>query len=244
MRRLKLVSAVIIFAALVSNAHAQSVDDIIDGYVKARGGLDKLMAIKTIRYTGSLSGMGAEIPLTQVIKRDNKVRMEMSFQGQTMVQAYDGSTGWFISPFSGKNEPDKMTPEQIKQMRESAEIEGRLCNYKDKGYTVELEGKDDLEGTDTYKIKLTDKDGDISYYWIDSQSFLLLKQSAKRKFKEKEVQTSTSFSNYQPTDGVQFPMSKEIKSEGREGSQKIIYTKIETNIDLDDSLFKMPETKN
>jgi len=188
--------------------------------------------------------MGADIPLTQVIKRDNKIRVEMSFQGQTMVQAYDGSDGWFISPFSGKNEPEKMTSEQTKQMKEGADIEGRLCNYKDKGYTAELMGKDDLEGTDTYKIKLTSKEGDVSYFWIDAQSYLLLKESSKRKFKEKEVQTNSLFSNYQLIDGVEFPMAREIKSESREGSQKVTYTKIETNIDVDDSVFTMPQTKN
>jgi outer membrane lipoprotein-sorting protein len=49
--------------------------------------------------------------------------------------------------------------------------------------------------------------------------------------------------NYQSFDGFMFPMSMEIKTEGTDQSQKASFTKVETDVDVDDSIFKMPETK-
>jgi len=165
----------------------------------------------------------------------------MSFQGMSMTQAYDGSTGWQINPFSGKKAAEKMTSEETKDMKEEAEFEGQLVNWKDKGYKVELLGKEDMEGTDSYKIKLTDKDNDVTTYWLDASSYLVIKESTKRKFKEKEITQDMYPGNYQPVEGVMFAMSVEIKSGSGNDSQKGTWSKVELNTDVDDTLFKMPD---
>ncbi len=241
MKYVKSLLAVLFVFALSVNIHSQTVDDIINKHIDAMGGLDKIMAVKTVKFTGTFSGMGADIPVTVVIKRDDKVRMDMTFQGMSMTQAYDGTTGWQINPFSGKKDADKMTPEETKEMKDEAEFEGQLVNYKEKGSKVELLGKEDMEGTDSYKIKLTDKDGDITTYWLDASSYLVIKESTKRKFKEKEITQDMYPGNYQAVEGVMFPMSVEVKSGSGDNSQKGTWTKVELNTDVDDSIFKMPE---
>ena len=117
-------------------------------------------------------------------------------------------------------------------------------NYKDKGYKAELMGKEDMEGSEAYKIKLTDKDNDITYYYVDASNYFVIKQSSKRKFKEKEITQDVYQSNYQAIEGVQFPMSIEIKTPGSEQTQKGTFTKVEVNVDVEDAFFKMPEAKN
>jgi len=243
MKRIKILSAILFTAVLAANAYSQTVDEVIDNHVKALGGMDKLNAIKTAKMTGTFSGGGIDIPVTIYIKRPDEARMEMSFQGQSMIRATDGKEGWSISPFNGKKTAEKMPAEELKEMKQQAEIEGQLVNYKDKGSKAELMGKDDMEGSEVYKIKLTDKDGDVTYYYLDSQSYLILKDAAKRKIKEKEINTETYYGNYKATDGVMFPMAIEFKQPGSSDSQKAVIDKIEINPTVDDSIFKMPADK-
>jgi hypothetical protein len=162
MRHLKSLLAILFLFAFSFSANSQTVDEVINKHIAAMGGLDKVMGIKTLKVTGTFSGMGAEIPVSMTIKRDHKFRMDLSFQGMTMVQACDGTTGWSINPFSGKKDAEKMTAEELKEAIENSEFEGKLFNYKEKGSKVELMGKEDMEGSEAYKIKVTTKDGDVS----------------------------------------------------------------------------------
>ena len=244
MKYVKSLLALLFLLGLSANIHAQTVDDVINKHVAALGGLDNISKIKSVRFSGLFSGMGADVPVTLTIKGKDKIKMDMSFQGMNMTQAYDGTTGWSINPFNGKKDAEKMPADQVKEMKENAEWEGQLVNYKDKGYKAELMGKEDMEGSEAYKIKLTDKDNDITYYYVDATSYFVIKQSSKRKFKEKEVTQDVYLSNYQVVEGVQFPMSMEIKSPGSDQSQKGTFSKVEVNFDVEDAFFKMPEEKS
>ncbi len=241
MKYVKLLSALLFLFIFSHNIFSQTVDEVIDKHVAALGGLDKINSVKSIRFTGKFSGMGADIPVTVSIKKKDKIKMEMQFQGMSMIQAYDGTTGWQINPFSGKKDAEKMPAEQVKEMKENAEWEGQLVNYKEKGYKAELMGKEDVEGSDTYKIKLNDKDGDVTYYYLDAASYLVIKQTAKRKFKEKEITQEVYQGNYQAVEGIMIPMSIEIKTVGSDQSQKGTFDKVELNVDIDDAFFAMPK---
>jgi outer membrane lipoprotein-sorting protein len=228
---------IIVFAA---NGYSQTVDEIIDNHANAMGGAGKFMTIKTVKYSGEYSGNGADIPMTMIVKRDGKAKMEMTYQGMNLVKASDGTMGWSINPFQGNKEAEKMPVEELKEMRKSAEIEGELINYKKKGYKAESLGKDDFEGSEVYKIKLTDKDGDVTYYLLDISTYLILQSNSKRKIGEKEIKSETLYGNYQKIEGVMFPMSIEYKEVGRDDGQKETIEKVEINTDVDDSIFKMP----
>ena len=243
MRKLSVFASLLLLFALTTSGFGQTIDEVIDNHVKAIGGLDKLLAIKSVKFTGKFSGGGFEVPVTYQIKRPNMVRMDITFQGNSQIRAYDGTTGWQVNPWSGKTDPEKMPAEDEKQMREQTDIEGPLVNYKVKGYTVELMGKEDMEGSEVYKVKLTDKDGEVTYYFLDTQSYLILKETKKRKAKEKEINSETLYGNYQQVEGVTFPMSIEFREVGQQQGQSGIMEKVELNVEIDDSIFKMPESK-
>ncbi len=226
-----------------SSGYPQSVDELIDNYAEAMGGADKLLSIQTLKLTGNYSGNGLEIPMVTIVKRDGKARMDLTYQGMNMTRACDQNTGWMINPLQGNKEADKLPAEEVKEMKKRAEIEGELINYKKKGYKAELLGKDDFEGTEVYKIRITDKDGDKTYYFMDVSTYLILKDNAKRKVGEKEILSETLYGNYQKTDGVMFPMSIEFKEVGDNQGQKVTIEKVETNVSVDDSFFKMPTSK-
>jgi outer membrane lipoprotein-sorting protein len=243
MKKLSFLVIFLLFIGISVNLHAQTIDEVINKHIESLGGLDKLSAIKTMIMTGTFGGGGMEFPVTMTFKRDNKVRMDITFQGNSQVQAFDGTTAWQISPWQGKKDPEKMPAEGTKSMKEMADFEGQLVNYKQKGYTAELMGKEDMEGSEVYKIKLTDKDNDVTYFFLDTQSYLILKQSSKRKIKEKEIEQEVIYGNYQSNGGVMMAMSMEIKSKGEDHSQKGTITKCDINPAVDDAIFVMPEPK-
>ena len=114
-------------------------------------------------------------------------------------------------------------------------------NYKDEGTTAELLGKEDLEGTEVFKIKLTEKSGKVINYFFDTKNYMVLKEKQIVKRNGKEYNTETTMSNYKTVNNVQMPYTMEINTEGSQiGSQTVTLDKIEMNVDIDDNIFKMP----
>jgi len=86
--------------AAVPLAHAATVDELLAKNLEARGGADKVGAVKTLKSEGKLIFGGQfELALTQYAKAPDSVRSEASIQGLTAVQAWDGKEAWQISPF-------------------------------------------------------------------------------------------------------------------------------------------------
>jgi outer membrane lipoprotein-sorting protein len=230
------VSLVVLFCI---QSRAQTVDELIKKNTDARGGVQKIKAIKSIKASGKVTEQGLELPITLQQKRPGMVRIDATFQGKSLVQAYDGETGWKIDPFQGSPEPEKMAGDDLKEAQEQADLDGPLIDYKQKGHTVELIGKEDMEGTPVYKLKITLKNGDIRNVFLDAENYLELRVSAKRKTPGGELEIDQYVGNYKPVNGVMFPFSIESKVRGQSVAQ-ITIEKIETDVAIDDSIFKMP----
>lgn len=222
----------------------QTVDELIDKNVKARGGLEKIKAVKTIRMTGKMvMGEGMEMPIVLEIKRPKMTRMDFTFQGMTGTQAYDGKSGWSIMPFLGKKDPEPMSADDLKQAEDQADIDGPLIDYKTKGHQVELMGKEKVEGTDAYKLKVTKKSGDVTYLYLDSEYFLEIKAESKRKIQGNEAEIESSIGDYKEVEGLMMPHSIDAGVKGAPQRQKIVVSKIELNVPVADERFRMPEVK-
>ena len=227
---------------LVSVAlQAQTVDEILDKNAAAKGGWDKLRAMKSVKMTGKMSMGGMEAPFVLLKSRPENVRMEFTVQGMTGIQAYDGTTGWMVMPFMGKKEPEAVSGDMLKDLQEQADFDGQTVDYKKKGNKVELLGKEEIEGTPAYKLKLTTKAGDESIIYIDADSFLEIKMQSKRKIQGQEIETETTIGNYQEVNGMLFPMSIEMKPKGAPSGQAITITKVEVDTPLAADLFAMPK---
>jgi outer membrane lipoprotein-sorting protein len=169
------------------------------------------------------------------------VRLELEVQGKSFVQAYDGSEGWTINPFSGSSAAEKMSADDTKDAEDQADsIEGALIDYKAKGHAIELMGKEDFEGTPVYKIKLTKKNGDIAYIFIDAANYLELRETGKRKSPEgNEIEVESLPGDYKAEGGVLFAHTLEAKANGQTQFQAT-FDKIEINPTIEPSTFKMP----
>jgi hypothetical protein len=244
MKSIKVLFMLLFVITISGQMFSQNADEIVNKYINAIGGLDKIQAIKSIKLTGKVTAGTMEIPFSQTCKRPAMVLMESSFQGMTMKQAYDGTQGWTFNPFSGKKEATPMSKDAERAVSRNSDFEGQLVNYKLKGSKIELVGKEDLDSSKVYNIKLTDKNNDVSNYYIDTSSYLILRQNDKLKYEAKEMNAETNFSNYKNINGVMFPFLMVSKSPGNPmGDTKIIVESIEANIPIDDSAFKMPSVK-
>ena len=225
-------------------ASAQTADEVISKHIQATGGKEKHASMNTLRMTCSMEmGPGMKAPFTLTLINNKCMKMEMSIQGMTMIQCLDGDNGWYIMPFQGKTDPEKMNEDMVKQSKEETDITGPLFNYKEKGNTVDLVGKEEMEGTDVFKLKVTLKNGDIRYIYIDATSYYILKETQKQKMKDKEIESETVFSNFKAVDGIMFPFTLEERPVGESSGQVITVENIEVNPKVDPSIFKMPDAK-
>jgi outer membrane lipoprotein-sorting protein len=221
---------------------AQNPDFIVDKVLAARGGLDKIRTVQAERVSGHISfGAEAEGPFVVELKRPRKMHMEFTIQGGTIVRVYDGkSAGWTVNPFTGKNNPEPLPEEELKNISEESDFDGPLVDYKAKGSQIELVGKDKVEGKEAYRLKLTTKNGDVRFYLFDSQTFLLLKWEGKRKFKDEEVPVESFFRDYHDVGGLQFAFEIDSGASAVQIDQKILIDKIELDPEISESRFLKP----
>ena len=237
----RLLAVLGLIAVLAPAASAQTADDIINKCIAARGGADKLKAMQTVRMTGKMTvGPGLDAPLVMEMKRPSAMKMSFTLQGMTGIQAYDGKTGWMVMPFMGKKDPEAMSGDDAKEIADQSDIDGPLVDYKAKGNTVELLGKDNIEGTDVYKIKVTLKSGTVRTVYIDADTYLETGGTGKRTVRGTEMEYESTIGDYKAVDGIMFPFSIENGIKGRPEKQKITVEKIEVNPTLAADAFTMP----
>jgi len=237
----RLLSLTTFAVLLASTLPAQTVDEIIAKNVQARGGMDKIRSVQSIKSTGTMTmGPGMEAPGSLIQKRPDMARLEFTVQGLTAVQAYDGNDAWQVMPFMGKKDAETMSADDKKDIEENADIDGPLVDYKSKGNKVELLGKDKVEGTDAYKLKATLKNGDVMMIYLDADSFLEIKEEVKRMVRGSEQEMETSLGDYKEVNGLMFPFAMESGVKGSQQKEKLTLSKIELNVPVDNSIFKMP----
>ena len=239
-----LLPALFVLTMTSAVTDAQTIDEIIAKNIQARGGIERLKGIKSLRTTVKFSDGSFRAEFRQESKRPGKVREEFIVQGMAQIQAYDGKTGWQISPFSGRKDPDLLSQDDMKSLIVDGDIDGPLVDYKEKGHKAELVGHDSMEGTDCFKIKLNMKNGDVRYYYLDTDSYLELKVEVQTTIRGALQESELYYGDYEQVNGVYYPFSVEQAQKGSSSRQQLSVEKIEQNVDLDDGLFAMPAAKS
>ncbi|HKA59746.1 MAG TPA: hypothetical protein VKD28_14090 [Gemmatimonadales bacterium] len=238
--------ALLVPAALVLSSFplsAQSVDSLIAKYVQASGGMTKIQALQTLRRTGKYTGGGGfEAVVVQENKRPSSVREEFTIQGMTGINAYDGRDGWKIEPWQGKRDPESLGEDEMHGILDDADFDGPLVNYQAKGNKVEFQGTEQIEGSDAYKLKVTRPNGDVSFYYLDTEYYVPIRIDTQRMIRGAPQEFETSLGDYKQVNGVYLPFSAESGPKGSSSTNrgKITYDKIEANVALDDTRFTRP----
>jgi hypothetical protein len=256
---------------LAFSAHAASVPgkpsatEIVDKNIAARGGLNKWRAVHALSWSGKMDAGGnnqralkipgmppppppskdptaqVQLPFVLEMKRPHKSRLEIEFNGGTAVQAYDGAHGWKLRPFLNRHEVEPFTADELRLAADQADLDGQLIDYAAKGTKVELAGAEQVEGKNTYKLKLTLKNGRVLHEWLDAQSFLEVKiEGAPRKLDGKPHAVAIYMRDYRTVDGLKIPHLIETAVQGVERTEKIQIEKVVVNPRLDESRFNKP----
>ena len=220
---------------------AQTADDIIARYIQTVGGMERIQAVQTLRRSGKFTGGGGfEAVVVEESKRPNSVRQEFSLQAMTGVTAYDGNTGWKIEPWQGKKDPEALSEEEMRDIVEESDFDGPLINYQQKGNRVEFVGLEQVEGTDAFKLKVTLANGDVRYFYMDTDYYVPIRIETKRMIRGAEQEFETSLGDYKEVAGWYLPHSFETGFRGSQDKQKITFDRIEANVPIDDRRFTQP----
>lgn len=257
-----------------------SAAEILDKNVAARGGLQAWRAVQTMSLSGKLGAGGnnrpalpvrnaarmpsraevparpaeeIQLPFIMDLKRSRKMRLELQFNGQTAIQVFDGANGWKLRPFLNRREIEPYTPEEAKMSSLQADLDGPLVDYAAKGTKLEFVGMEKVEDHDTYKLKLTMKDGHAIHVWIDAQTFLEAKMEGQpRRLDGVDHPVEVYYRDYRLVSGLRIPFMLETKvlpvgktalglRDPAVPPEKVVVEKVEVNPKLADSLFTKPE---
>ncbi len=212
-------------------AAAITAEELVAKNLEARGGADKLAKIKTIHTVGKVrAGGGLEAKVESWAVAPTSYRGEFSLQGMTAIQAWDGHEAWTISPFQGRREPQRVTPDDAKPLIEEADVAGPLVDYKAKGNKIEYLGTEDIEGTEAHKLRVTLGNGDNMVLFIDPDQFLEIRVVNHRIVRGQEEVQTTDLGEYEKVDGIYFPFES--------GNRHL--DKVELNPQIDPKMFAFP----
>ncbi|MEJ2677526.1 MAG: hypothetical protein P8174_00460 [Gemmatimonadota bacterium] len=241
----KLVLSAVLLALPLSGAAAQekTLDQVLSCYYDAIGGLKAWQNLNSMVAYGTMSMSGIEAPFVVYQKRPRKERVEFTIQGMTGIQAFDGETGWMVMPFAGSTTPEKMPADQVEQMKEEADIDGPLVDYKKKGIQVKLAGTEDVEGTQAYRLDVTLKNGDERFFDLDTDYCLPIRSGGKVKQGDQMYEVENSSGDYKPVDGLMIAHSVQTHMVGApQGDRSMTIDSVKVNVPVPDSLFVMPDT--
>jgi hypothetical protein len=223
-------------------AESQSAEEIVAKALAARGGVKKLKAIQSQRITGVLY-FSPELygPFVAEFKRPGKMHNEVTIQNKTVVRIINGKgSGWYINPLMGKDTAEDMSADEVKEAKYESDFDGPLVDSKEKGVTIEFQGTEKVEGRDAYVLKITHKDGTVSNYSFDGQTYLLARWSGEDVFNGEKVTRETLYHDYRDINGVKFPFELISNTPGSDEKQRIVVEKVEIDPPMDDSHFDKP----
>ena len=183
----------------ISFSFAQTADEIVNKHIDAIGGAEAWKKVNSIITTGTILVQGAEVGVTQTVLNGQGSRQDISLMGMNGYQIITPTQGWNFMPFQGQKIPEPVTADDLKEAQEQLDAQGTLIDYKVKGHTIELLGKDDIDGAEAYKLKETLKSGKVQTLFIDPKTYYLIRAISKQKANGKEVDVTTNLSNYKKT---------------------------------------------
>ena len=235
MKNIVLLVIFVLGIVLFQYIQSHSVDEIIRKYLDARGGKQKLNAIRSVYMEGSRRMMETELPVKVTIVQDKLFRSDFEFNHSQGYSIVTPTEGWSYIPTRSIN-PEPIPADRISTMQLQLDIAGPMLDYKAKGHKVELQGKEIIDGKESYKIKMTLNNNKEILYYIDKETSLLI-QVKQVNADDASQEIITNYSDYKLFDGVMFP---QIVSNPADGIMNgtTIFNKIIINHPVDESMYK------
>ncbi len=236
-----------LMGAAVPSALPQTmtVDQVIEKNIDARGGLKAWHEIQSMTMTGKMdvgSKQDVQLPFVLKLKRPRMSRLELDVAGKKALQIYDGTNGWKVRPFLGRNEVEPYTTAEMHDAAAQTDFDGYLIDHEAKGIRAELMGVDSVEGRDAYRLKLTLGNGQVRHLWVDAQSFLEVKiEGSPRRLDGKMHKVEIYYHDYASISGLRIPFVMETALEKVKPTRKMTIETVVLNPKLEDDAFAKPD---
>ncbi|MEY4114210.1 MAG: hypothetical protein RLZ76_903 [Bacteroidota bacterium] len=234
MKKLFVYVALMLPIVLLSlNIQAQTADEIIEKYITAIGGKEKWKQVKSMKVNGFIEVQGIKINFTQQAIHNVGVRVDAEFQGQKIIDITTPTKGWSQNPFGGRSSLQPISEEELKQKLDELDIQDEFIDYASKGSTVEFLGKDEEDGNEFYKVKMTTKNNNESVYFFDVNTSLIYKEEKTVKQQGQEMKMVTKVFDYKT-----IPFGIKIPHKSEQMGQLLVTDKIDINPTIDENIFK------
>ncbi|MDO9373862.1 MAG: hypothetical protein Q7T76_05575 [Ferruginibacter sp.] len=220
------------FVCAVFTTSAQTADEVIDKYLTAIGGKDKWKKINSLKMDGQIEVQGLEIPFKVQAINLKGLRVDAEFQGNQIIDITTPDKGWMQNPMMGKTTLQPLTPDELSNKLDDLDIQGPFVDYKEKGSIVEALGKDEEDGNEYFKIKLTTKNKNETTYYFDLKTNLIYKQESVTQQQGQDVKMTSKMLDYQDTDfGVKMPFKVD------QNGMMLVTKTVSTNPPVDEKIF-------
>jgi hypothetical protein len=247
----KLLSGSIILLALAAlyfsffgnlGEYGKQINGLIAKNVAAKGGEDAWRQVSSLQLSGRMSlGQGVSVPYTIDQKRPLKMCMEYEFNERRVVQCVDGDSGWQFMPFLGRNVPEPLTAEEARKIADTASIDGMLLNAYERGFMIEWQGKEDVNGRPADKLMVSMPGGTVRWIYLDEETGLETKIEYTRVIRGKEQLVESLYSDWKAEAGLLFPGRTDTRMVGTSETQFVTVDKIVVNPEIEDRRFVMPD---
>ncbi|RQH05470.1 hypothetical protein [Paraburkholderia dinghuensis] len=218
---------------------------IVAKNVDARGGAEAWRKVQTMVWKGHVDSPNSPapgMPFSLTLARPDKTRFEVTAMNQIIIHAFNGQVGWKARPSSG-GAPDvrEYSPQEVRFARDEQVIDGPLIDHERKGIAVALEGMDQVDGHDAWRLSLKLPSGAIHHVWIDAHSYLDVKYTREGQgLGGKPATTEVVFRDFREVDGVRMPFVIESGPAGGERRDRLVIDTIALNVPLDALVFAKP----
>jgi hypothetical protein len=232
-------------ALFAQPAAAQTVEEIVARNLEAKGGIERLKAVNSIRQTSRMSmpSQGAEAPVLVLSKRPNLLRQEVTISPNTkVVSGFDGKSAWVSNPLvSPGGAPMQMSGQDAEIQREQSNFDPPFIDYKQRGYKIELVGTETLNDRKVYHLRVLSPVRAMSrphtqHAYIDAETGLetkLVTETENAKFEQELL-------DWRDVNGIKVPFQIRMLVNGVLQSENRV-EKVELNVPIDDALFMMPK---
>lgn len=184
-----------------------TVEQVLDKYIAAIGGKEKLMAVKDLSMNMAADMMGQTIEMKIVQKSSDKTYQSMSMGGVTQQESIVNGDKGKMS-MGGQSQP--MPAEQIASSKEEAVLFKEM-QFKDLGYEAKLIGTENLAGKNVFVIETITPSAKKQTLFFDTKTFLKVKESSNVPGPNGQIMTiSTDLTDYQEVDGILFPFGRKL----------------------------------
>jgi hypothetical protein len=175
MKRLFITIPALLLSCLL---FAQTADEVIAKHLESTGGIDKWRQANSVYMEGvAVMQNGNEITSKVSKVKDKVVRREVDFGMGSMTMIVTPTKGWFSNPRNGgefQDMPEQMLKAQVMELEINP-----LLDADKKGNKIELVGKENFNGAEAFKLKLTTASGNEQHYFIDAKTYNLIGMSYK-----------------------------------------------------------------